>query len=81
MFIDLYSFGVFSYIVSLNRVEIKVRVYLICLYGKTKGINSVKIITYLKNRKVVEYMDIGVLLFICSVVVGLLVVIYMWYTF
>lgn len=48
---------------------------------KTKGINSVKIITYLKNRKVVEYMDIGVLLFICSVVVGLLVVIYMWYTF
>ena len=26
-------------------------------------------------------MDIGVLLFICSVVVGLLVVIYMWYTF
>lgn len=30
--------------------------------------------------KVVEYMDIGVLLFICSVV-GLLVVIYMWYTF
>lgn len=31
--------------------------------------------------KVVEYMDIGVLLFICSVVVGLLVVIYMWYTF
>ena len=34
-----------------------------------------------KNRKVVEYMDIGVLLFICSVVVGLLVVIYMWYTF
>mgnify|MGYP000189368257 FL=1 len=80
MFIDLYSFGVFSYIVSLNRVEIKVRVYLICLYGKTKGINSVK--NYLfKNRKVVEYMDIGVLLFICSVVVGLLVVIYMWYTF
>lgn len=47
---------------------------------KTKGINSVK--NYLfKNRKVVEYMDIGVLLFICSVVVGLLVVIYMWYTF
>jgi hypothetical protein len=42
MFIDLYSFGVFSYIVSLNRVEIKVHVYLICLYGKTKGINSVK---------------------------------------
>ena len=80
MFIDLYSFGVFSYIVSLNRVEIKVRVYLICLYGKTKGINSVK--NYLfKNRKVVEYMDIGVLLFICSVVVGLLIVIYMWYTF
>lgn len=80
MFIDLYSFGVFSYIVSLNRVEIKVRVYLICLYGKTKGINSVK--NYLfKNRKVVEYMDIGVLLFICLVVVGLLVVIYMWYTF
>lgn len=80
MFIDLYSFGVFSYIVSLNRVEIKVRVYLICLYGKTKGINSVK--NYLfKNRKVVEYMDIGVLLFICSVIVGLLVVIYMWYTF
>lgn len=80
MFIDLYSFGVFSYIVSLNRVEIKVRVYLICLYGKTKGINSVK--NYLfKNRKVVEYMDIGVLIFICSVVVGLLVVIYMWYTF
>jgi hypothetical protein len=31
--------------------------------------------------KVAEYMDIGVLLFICSVVVGLLVVIYMWYTF
>lgn len=47
---------------------------------ETKGINSVK--NYLfKNRKVVEYMDIGVLLFICSVVVGLLVVIYMWYTF
>lgn len=80
MFIDLYSFGVFSYIVSLSGVEIKVRVYLICLYGKTEGINSVK--NYLfKNRKVVEYMDIGVLLFICSVVVGLLVVIYMWYTF
>ena len=33
------------------------------------------------KRQVVEYMDIGVLLFICSVVVGLLVVIYMWYTF
>lgn len=50
------------------------------LWKKTKGINSVK--NYLfKNRKVVEYMDIGVLLFICSVVVGLLVVIYMWYTF
>lgn len=31
--------------------------------------------------KVVGYMDIGVLLFICSVVVGLLIVIYMWYTF
>ena len=30
--------------------------------------------------KVVKYMDIEVLLFICSVV-GLLVVIYMWYTF
>lgn len=55
MFIDLYSFGVFSYIVSLSRVEIKVRVYLICLYGKTKGINSVK--NYLfKNRKVVDYI-------------------------
>ena len=31
--------------------------------------------------KVAGYMDIGVLLFICSVVVGLLIVIYMWYTF
>ena len=51
MFIDLYSFGVFSYIVSLSRVEIKVRAYLICLYGKTKGINSVKIITYLKIER------------------------------
>lgn len=50
-------------------------------YGKTKGINSVKNNYLFKNRKVVEYMDIGVLLFICSVVVGLLVVIYMWYTF
>lgn len=36
MFIDLYSFGVFSYIVSLSGVEIKVRVYLICLYGKPR---------------------------------------------
>lgn len=38
-------------------------------------------IIYKIKGKVVEYMDIGVLLFICSVVVGLLVVIYMWYTF
>lgn len=81
MFIDLYSFGVFSYIVSLsggrNQGSCLVTVF---LETNAKGINSVK--NYLfKNRKVVEHMDIGVLLFICSVVVGLLVVIYMWYTF
>ena len=65
MFIDLYSFGVFSYIVSLNRVEIKVRVYLICLYGKTKGINSVKIITHLKIErcKVYGYWSTTIYLF------------------
>ena len=31
--------------------------------------------------KVVEYMGIEVLLFNCLIVVGLLIVLYIWYTF